>query len=145
MGLSDYNGRAERMKIACDHYLDLGLGLREATDEVVIWPCPSCGRASFEARFDQGIAGCTEQRCEAPRAMGLSELIAYLDRDVPADDVRRANERFAEIFEAAVGREREREGQRRERNRQTRDERRRRKESAEAGNAEQGFSEEQLF
>ncbi len=144
LGPDDYNGRADRLKIACDYYLDLGLGLRETTDKVVIWPCPSCGKASFVANFDEGVAGCTEQGCETPRAMGLTELVAYLDRDVPAGDVRRANERFAEIFEAAVGRERERENQRRERNRRARDERRRR-ESAEAGNAEQGFSEQQLF
>lgn len=77
--------------------------------------------------------------------MGLTELIAYLDQDILADDVRRANERFSEIFEAVVGREREREERRRERNRRARDERRRRRESAEAGNAEQGFSEQHLF
>ena len=145
LGLDDYNGRAERLRIACDHYLDLGLGLREASDEVVIWPCPSCGRASFEARFEGGTAGCTKQDCEIPASMGLIELVACLDRDVLADDIRRANEKFAEIFEAAVGRERERENQRSERARQTRHERRRRKESAKAEDDRQGFSEQHLF
>lgn len=76
--------------------------------------------------------------------MSLTELVAYLDHEVPTGDVRRANERFAEIFEAAVSREREREEQRRERNRRARDERQRRREWAEAENAEQGFP-EQLF
>ena len=77
--------------------------------------------------------------------MGLIELVACLDRDVLADDIRRANEKFAEIFEAAVGRERERENQRSERARQTRHERRRRKESAKAEDDRQGFSEQHLF
>lgn len=76
--------------------------------------------------------------------MGLNELVACLDRDVAAGDARRANERFTEIFEAAVGRERERENQRRERNRRSRDERRRRKELSEAEN-KRGFSEQHLF
>lgn len=133
------------MKIACDHYLDLGLGLREASDEVVIWPCPSCGRASFEARFEVGTAGCSEQDCEIPASMGLTELVACLDREVAADDIRRANERFAEIFEAAVGHEQERENQRKERNRRVRNERKRRKESAETIDEDQGFSEQHLF
>lgn len=145
LGLDNYNGVAERLLIVCDHYLDLGFGLREASDEIVIWPCLSCGQALFVANFDDGVAGCTEPGCETPREMSLSELIVYLDQDVPADDIKRANEKFAEIFEVAVGREREREGQRRERNRQARDERRRRKEQAKPKNAEQGFSEEQLF
>lgn len=145
LGLDDYNGPAERLKIVCDHYLDLGLGLREATDGFVVWPCPSCGQASFVAKFDQGIAGCTEKDCGASPSMGLTELMAYLDEDVPEGDARSANAKFSEIFEAAVGGERERETQRRERNRRSADQVRRRKGSAMDAGEERGFSDEQLF
>jgi hypothetical protein len=86
--VGSYSSRAERLRIVCDHYLDLGRGLREASGKAAIWPCPACGRVSFVASFDEGIAGCEEEGCEVPAAMGLLELLAYLDEGLEAGDER---------------------------------------------------------
>lgn len=146
MSLGEHNDKGDRLRVALDHYLDLGRGLRGSTDETAIWPCPSCGRGSFVARFEEGVAGCVEGRCGLPAEMELPELIAYLDPELSAGDTKGANERFGEIFAAAVKREQEREEQRKERRRRDRQQsRRRRTEIDEAREQEQGWSQEGLF
>ena len=146
MSLGEHNDRGDRLRVALDHYLDLGRGLRGGKDETAIWPCPSCGRGSFVARFEEGIAGCVEESCEVSSEMELPELIAYLDPELSAGDTRGANERFGEIFAAAVKREQEREEQRKERRRRDRQQKRqRRTEIDEAREQEQGWSQEGLF
>lgn len=145
MGVGDYSSRAERLRIACDHYLDLGRGLREGSGKAAIWPCPACGRASFSASFDEGVVGCAEERCEVPASMGLLELVAYLDEHLMVGDERGAGQRFSEILEAAVRQEQEYEAERKERRRQAREERYWQKGLKRAREREQGCSEERLF
>lgn len=143
--IGNYSSRAERLRIVCDHYLDLGRGLREASGKVAIWPCPACGRASFVASFDEGIAGCAQEGCGIPASMGLLELIAYLDEGLEVGDERGASEKFGEILEAAISRERELEAERKERRRRAREERYWQKGLKRARESEQGRSEERLF
>src|SRR5215210_9069330 len=118
--IGNYSSRAERLRIVCDHYLDLGRGLREASGKVAIWPCPACGRASFSASFDEGMAGCAREGCGLPASMGLLELIAYLDEGLEVGDERGASEKFGEILETAISRAQEHEAERRERRRRAR-------------------------
>ncbi len=144
-GIGSYSSRADRLRIVCDRYLDLGRGLRDASGETAIWPCPACGRASFAASFDEGIAGCAREDCRIPASMELLELIAYLDEGLEAGDERGASERFGEILEAAVSCEQKHEAERRARRRQAREERYWQKGLERAREREQGPSEQSLF
>jgi hypothetical protein len=143
--MGTYSSRTERLRIVCDHYLDLGQGLHEGSGKAVIWPCPACGRLSFVARFDEGLAGCAQERCDILASMGLLELIAYMDEGLEVGDERGASEKFGEILEAAVRREQEHEAERKERRRRAREERYWKKELKRARESEQGSSEERLF
>ncbi len=144
MGVAgSYSGRAERTRIICDHYL--GLGLREESGKTAIWPCPTCRRASFTASFDEGVAGCTEKRCEVPTSMGGLELVAYLDEGLEVGDERGASEKFGEILEAAVRQEREYEAERKEKRQKAKEERHWHKGLKRAQQRERGYSEERLF
>ncbi|MGI9049706.1 MAG: hypothetical protein ACR2GU_10125 [Rubrobacteraceae bacterium] len=148
MAVGNHSGRAERLKVACDHYLDLGQGLRDQSGETAIWPCPTCGRSSFVASFGEGVAGCSEAFCTVPASMGLLELMCYLDEDIEVGDERGASEKFREILEAAVRREQEREARLKEERQKTREERYWRKgltkaRAREAG--ERGWPEQRLF
>ncbi len=140
--LGNYSSRAERLQIVCDHYLDLGRGLREASGKAAIWPCPACGQVSFAASFDEGTVGCTREGCEIPTSMGLLELIACLDEGLEIGDKRGARQRFGEILEAAISREQEHEAERKERRRRAREERYWQKGLKRARESEQGRSEE---
>ena len=95
MSLGEYNGAGERLAVACDHYLDLAASLRDVEGGRAIWPCQSCGNASFEARFETGVVGCTEERCAVPSSMNLLELVAYLAPDLDVADRQGAGERFS--------------------------------------------------
>jgi hypothetical protein len=146
--LAEHNDRADRLRTALDHYLDLGRGLRAGDperDERAIWPCPTCGRGSFVARFEEGVAGCVEEGCEVPSEMELLELVAYLDAELATGDTRRATERFSEIFEAALKREQQREEQRKERRRTDRQRRRQRAELAGSEGERPQWSQEKLL
>ena len=140
-----YSSRAERLRIVCDHYLDLGRGLREASGKAAIWPCPACGRASFVASFDEGIAGCAREGCGVPASMGLLALIAYLDEGLEVGNERGASQKFGEILEAAISREQEREAERKERRRRAREESYWQKGLNRAREGEQGCPDERLF
>lgn len=148
MTVGNYSSGAERLRVACDHYLDLGSGLSEQSGKTAIWPCPACGRPSFVAAFDEGWVGCTEERCEVPSSMGLLELVAYLDEDLQVRDERGASEKFREILDAAVRVEQERKAGLEEGKRRAREERHWQKGLArararEAG--EKGWPEQRLF
>ncbi len=143
--LGNYSSRAERLRIVCDHYLDLGQGLHEGSGKAAIWPCPACGRVSFVASFDEGVVGCAEGGCEIPASMGLLELIAYLDEDLEVGDERGASQKFGKILEAAVRREQEHEAERKERRRRAREERYWQKGLKRTRESEQGYWEERLF
>jgi hypothetical protein len=143
--IGTYSSRTERLRIVCDHYLDLGQGLHEGSGKAAIWSCPACGRVSFVASFDEGVVGCAEEGCEIPASMGLLELIAYLDEGLEVGDERGASEKFGEILEAAVRREQEHEAERKERRRRAREERYWHKGLKRARESEQGRSEERLF
>jgi hypothetical protein len=143
--VGNYSSRAERLRIVCDHYLDLGQGLREGSGKVAIWPCPACGRASLVASFDEGVVGCAEEGCGVPASMGLLELIACLDEGLEVGDEQGASEKFGEILEAAVRREQEYEATRKERMRRAREERYWQKGLRQASEREQGCSQERLF
>jgi len=77
--------------------------------------------------------------------MGHLELIAYLDEGWEVEDERGASEKFGEILEAAISRERELEAERKERRRRAREERYWQKGLKRARESEQGRSEERLF
>jgi hypothetical protein len=143
--IGNYSNQTERLRIVCDHYLDLGRGLREGSGKAAIWPCPACGQVSFSASFDEGIVGCAQERCEIPTSMGLLELIACLDEGLEIGDKRRARQRFGEILEAAIRREQEHEAERQERRRRAREERYWQNGLKRARESEQGRSEERLF
>jgi hypothetical protein len=143
--IGNYSSRAERLQIVCDHYLDLGQGLREGSGKAAIWPCPACEQVSFSASFDEGVVGCTEEGCEIPASMGLLEFIAYLDEGLEVGNERGAGQKLGEILEAAVRREQEHEAERKERRRRAREERYWRKELKRARESEQGRSQERLF
>lgn len=143
--IGNYSTRAERMRIVCDLYLDLGRGLREESGNRAIWPCPACGSSFFTARFDEGVAGCVEEGCAVPSSMDLIDLIAYLDGGLEAKDRRSANEKFGEILEAAVRREQELEDERKESKRQSAQQRRWQRGLKRARARRQGCSQEQLF
>ncbi len=146
MGVTgNYSSRAERLRIVCDHYLDLGRGLREGSGKAAIWPCPACGMASFVASFDEGIAGCAQEGCGIPTSMGLLELIACLDEGLEVGNERGASQKFGEILEAAISREQEHEAERKERRRRAREERYWHKGLKRARESEQESSEERLF
>ena len=141
--VGNYSSRAERLRIVCDHYL--GQGLREASGKAAIWPCPACGRVSFSASFDEGVVGCEEEGCEVPAAMGLLELVAYLDEGLEVGDKQGAGQKFGDILEAAISREQEHEAERKEQRRRAREERYWQKGLKRARESEQGCSEERLF
>lgn len=140
-----YSGRAQRLRVVCDHYLNLGCGLREESGSRAIWPCPNCGSSSFVASFDEGVAGCGEEGCGVPPSMDLIDLIAYLDEGLQPRDRRSAHEKFAEILEAEVRREQEREGERKERKLQASQERRWQRGLARAQARKEGWPQERLF
>ena len=122
--------------------------MRDSEGGRAIWPCPSCGGASFEASFEKGVAGCAEELCAVPCSMNLLELVAYLDEELVAGDERGAAEKFREILEAAVRREQEREAGRTEARRRAREERYWRKGLARARTREareKGWPEQSLF
>ena len=143
--IGNYSSRAERLRIVCDYYLDLGQGLHEGSGKAAIWPCPACGRVSLVASFDEGVVGCAEEGCEIPASMGLLEFIAYLDEGLEVGDERGAREKFGEILETAVRREQEYQAERKERRRRAREERYWHKGLERASESEQGSSEERLF
>ena len=143
--IGNYSSRAERLRIVCDHYLDLGQGFHERSGKAAIWPCPACGRASFVASFDEGVVGCAEEGCEIPASMELLKLIAYLDEGLEVGDERGASQKFGKILEAAVRREQEHEAERKERRRRAREERYWHKGLEQARESEQGYWEERLF
>ena len=143
--IGNYSSRAERLRIVCDHYLDLAQGLHEGSGKAAIWPCPACGRVSFSATFDEGVVGCAEEGCEIPASMGLLEFIACLDEGLGVGDERGASEKFGEILEAAVRREQEHEAQRKERRRHAREQRYWQKGLERARESEHESSEEKLF
>lgn len=145
MNITGHNDHSDRLKVACDHYLDLAMSLQYADGERALWPCPSCGEASFAARFHEGVAGCTGEHCTVPHSMDLLELVAYLDEELNSADRKAANKRFSEIFEAVAGNQRQLEEERRER-RQLYREQRRRKGSAKTREEKQnGPPEDPLF
>ena len=78
MRLEEYNGVSERLAVACDYYLELAASLRDREGGRAIWPCPSCGGASFVASFEKGGVGCAKERCAVPSSMNLLKLVAYL-------------------------------------------------------------------
>jgi hypothetical protein len=131
--------------VACDHYLDLGRALREGSGSVAIWPCPSCGKPSFVARFEEGAAGCTEARCEMPASMGLLELIAQLDEDLAAGDERAATKKFGEILEEAVRTEQGHQVRRRELEQRAAQERRWQRGLTRARIEKEGWPQQNLF
>jgi hypothetical protein len=139
------SGRAERLRVACDHYLDLGRALREGSGSVAIWPCPSCGKPSFVARFEDGVAGCTEAGCGMPASMRLLELIAQLDEDLAAGDERAASKKFGEILEEAVRAEQERQVQRGELEQRAAQERRWQRGLTRARIEKEGWPQQNLF
>jgi hypothetical protein len=145
LGIDNYSSKASRLEAMCDHYPDLGRGLREQSGQLTIWPCPSCGRASFVACFDDGIVGCTEEECEVPESMGLLELVAYLDEDLEVGDEREASEKIVEILETTVRREQERASDHQEQRRRAREERYWQEGLARARAREKGWPEERLF
>lgn len=148
MNLAEHNDRADRLRIVLDHYLDLGRGLRAGgpeRDETAIWPCPTCGKGSFAARFEEGVAGCVEESCEVPSEMELLELVAHLDAELPTGDTRGANERFSEIFEVTLKREQQREEQRKERRRTDRQRRLQRAELVGSEGERPQWSQEKLL
>lgn len=150
MSIGDHNSRADRLRVALDHYLDLGRGLRgeglsEGRGEVAIWPCPSCKQGTFVANLDEGVAGCVGEGCETPSSMDLVEMVAYLDEELEVGDRQRAGERFAGILEAAVRGEQESEEGRKEEKRQEREEKRWQKGVARARANHPGIPEERLF
>lgn len=145
MGVGDYNGRAERLRVVLDHYLDLGLGLRDQTGETAIWPCPSCGEASFVARFEEGVAGCVEEGCGVASSMDLPELISHLDEGAQAGDRRGAGKRFSELLETSIEHEQELEQRRKGQSQQARQERYWRKGLARARARKRWGSEDSLF
>ena len=51
LGTGNYSSKASRLEAICDHFLDLGLGLREQSGLTAIWPCLGCEWASFVARL----------------------------------------------------------------------------------------------
>lgn len=125
MGIGDRNGPAERLAAVLDHYMDVGL--RDEAGSVAVWPCPSCGKASFFARLDEGVAGCTDERCGVSPTMDVLDLVAYLDDRLEPGDRPGAHRVFEEVLEEAVRGERERERELEARRRKLREERRWRK------------------
>jgi hypothetical protein len=100
------------------------------------------------ARFQEGVAGCTEEECAVPSSMDLPELVAYLDDDLDPTDRRAANQKFSGIFEAAVGDQRQREAELKERRRIAREGKRRQRDSEkdlEDTNEQRSYREEHLF
>jgi hypothetical protein len=97
------------------------------------------------ASFDEGVAGCVEEGCGVSSSMDLIDLIAYLDEDLGVRDRRNAHEKFAEILEAAVRREHEREDERKERKLQASQERRWQRGLARARARKEGWPQEKLF
>jgi hypothetical protein len=145
LGIGNYSSKASRLEAICDHYLDLGRGLREASGRQVIWPCPGCGQGTFVVSSDEGVVGCAEEGCEVPASMGLLELVAYLDEDLEVGDEQGASEKISEILETTVRRKQERDANRQEQRRRARDERYWQKGLRRARQREQGCSEERLF
>ena len=145
MQIGSRSGRAERLRVACDHYLDLSRALREGSGSVAIWPCPSCGKPSFVARFEEGAAGCTEAGCEVPASMGLLELIAHLDEDIASGDERAATKKFGEILEEAVRSEQERQVRRGELEQRAAQERRWQRGLTRARIEKEGWPQQNLF
>jgi hypothetical protein len=97
------------------------------------------------ARFQEGVAGCTEEECAVPSSMDLPELVAYLDDDLDPTDRRAANHKFSGIFEAAIGDQRQLEQERKERRRLAREEKRRQRDSVEDRDEQRSHQEEHLF
>lgn len=145
LGIGNYSSKASRLETICDHYLDLGQGLREALGRQVIWPCPTCGRASFVASFGEGIAGCAEKGCEVSASMGLLELVAYLDVGLEVGDERGAHEKFAEVLEGSIREQQEREADRQEQRRRAKEERYWQKGLRRAQRKDRGYTEQRLF
>lgn len=143
MEIGNYSSKASRLESVCDHYLDLGQGLREASDRQVIWPCPSCGRGTFVATFEDGAVGCVEQLCKVSFSMGVLELVGYLDEGV--GDQRGAAEKVGEILEAAVRQEQERQEERKESKQRAAEQRRWQRGLAKTRARKPGYSEERLF
>lgn len=140
-----YSSKASRLEVICDHYLDLGRGLREQSGLLTIWPCPGCGRASFVASFDEGIAGCTEEGCEVPASLELLELVAYLDEDLEVGDERGASEKIGEILEGSIREQQALEADRQEQRRRAKEERYWQKGLRRAQRKDRGYSEQRLF
>ena len=145
MRLDGYNGVGERLAVACDHYLDLAAALRDSEGTRAIWPCPECGNASFEASFETGEAGCADRECRLPACMDLLALVAYLDPELDAADKQGAGERFAEILQARIREEQERQQERAENKGRAREEKRWRKGLQKQRVREQGETESPLF
>lgn len=66
----------------CAHYLG---GLGKTTGSSVVWRCPRCGKAKFEASATRagGVAGCWNGACEVPTssdAIGIAAYFEGLDR-----------------------------------------------------------------
>ena len=139
------SGRAERLWVVCDHYLDVGRALREGSGRVAIWPCPSCGKPSFVARFEEGAAGCTEAGCEVPASMRLLELIAHLDENLATGDEQAANKKFGEILEETVRAQQEREVRRGESKQRATQERRWQRGLTRESNEKEGWPQQNLF
>ena len=145
MGITNHSGRADRMRLVLDHYLDLARALREGAGSVAIWPCPECTNPSFVASFEEGVAGCSEVGCSLPASMDLLELICYLDENLVPGDRRFAGEKVGEILEETVKREQEREDEEKERRRKAREDRRWQKGLTRARVKKEGWPEQSLF
>jgi hypothetical protein len=145
LGIGNYSSRTSRLEAICDHYLDLGRGLREQSGQLTIWPCPSCGQGSFVASFDEGTVGCTEEGCEVPSSMGLLELVAYLDEDLEVGYERGTSGKISETLGAAVRQEQERQEERKESKRRAAEQRRWQRGLAKARARKSGYSEKRLF
>jgi hypothetical protein len=143
--VSNYSSRAGRLEVICEHYLGLEQGLRESSGRQVIWPCPSCGEGSFVASFEEGVVGCVEEGCGISSAMGIVELIAYLDKGVEKGDERAAMDKAGQILEAAARQEHEHQEERREDKRRAAEQRRWQRELARARSRESGHPQETLF
>ena len=145
MRIEEYNGAGERLVVVCDYYLDLATSLRDSEGRRAIWPCPSCGRASFEASFETGTAGCSDRECQLPASIDLLDLVAYLDPELDAADRQGAGERFAGILHAHIREEQERRQEQVEKRGKARQERRWHKGLEKQRVREQGEVEETLF
>lgn len=145
MNLTDYNGPSQRLLVACDRYLDLAASLRDSQDRGAIWPCPSCGGASFAANFETETAGCTNETCQFPASINLLDLVAYLDPGLEPTDRHGGGQKFSQLLEERINHERHLQHQRSEKKQRTREENRWQKGLHRQRSKQRGGTEDTLF